>query len=273
MPLRPETVRPQVSHLVTGHFHEGPGYGAWRSHGTSDWLLIYTVAGQGHFGYRGGEIVAQADDLMLYAPGTPHDYGIQDGASTWDLVWTHFHPRPHWHELIAWPEAAPGLHHIHLGTSSARSEIKALFLETHRLASGGLRRRELFAMNALERLLLACDMHNPRSEHAQLDPRVRRTIEHICSNLAAPHRLSHLATSCGLSISRLAHLFREQVGQSPQQFIEAQRINRAKELLALTGRTIQTIAYDVGFANPFYFTLRFRKHVNQSPRQYRQSQK
>lgn len=260
-----------ASHLVTGHFTEGPGYGCWRSQGTHDWLLILTVNGIGRFGYRGGEFLARRGDLIMLTPGSLHDYGVEDTLESWELLWTHFYARAHWHELLNWPALAPGLHHIHL-PDAAMADIHPLFLDLHQLNSSALRRREQFAMNQLERLLLAIDLHNPRSEHAQLDPRIRRTMEYVCANLAKKHRMENLAQLSGLSISRLTHLFKQQTGQSPQQFIELQRLNRAKDLLTFTPRTIQTIACDVGFDNPFYFTLRFKKHTGLSPKQYRQQQ-
>jgi AraC-like DNA-binding protein len=46
-------------------------------------------------------------------------------------------------------------------------------------------------------------------------------------------------------------------------------LRRAGELLALSRQTIAEIADEVGFANPFYFTLRFKKHTGESPRAFR----
>jgi AraC family transcriptional regulator of arabinose operon len=56
---------------------------------------------------------------------------------------------------------------------------------------------------------------------------------------------------------------------TPGQFLELQRLNRAKQLLELTPRTIQAIASEVGFDNPFYFTQRFKRQTGLSPRDYR----
>ena len=74
----------------------------------------------------------------------------------------------------------------------------------------------------------------------------------------------------GLSPSRLRHLFGEQMGVSPRQFQEDQRLRRARDLLALSRHTIGEIALEVGFSNPFYFTLRFKKQTGESPRAFRQ---
>jgi AraC family transcriptional regulator of arabinose operon len=65
-------------------------------------------------------------------------------------------------------------------------------------------------------------------------------------------------------------LFREQVGQTPQQWVERERMARAMQLLALSSRTIANIAAEVGYDNPFYFSLRFKQHTGRSPRDWRQ---
>ena len=94
-------------------------------------------------------------------------------------------------------------------------------------------------------------------------------MDFLCHHLDSRATLDDLAAMAGLSVSRLAHLFKAQVGQTPQQFQEQQRLERARQLLELSGRSIQDIAADVGFENPFYFTLRFKRLTGQSPRDYR----
>jgi AraC family transcriptional regulator of arabinose operon len=77
----------------------------------------------------------------------------------------------------------------------------------------------------------------------------------------------------GQAISRLcvlAHLFRLQVQTTPQQFLELQRMNRAKQLLGLTAMSVKEISTDVGCQSPFYFTLRFKRQTGSSPRKYQQ---
>ncbi len=264
-----ETAHPDVIHLVTGHFHEGSGYTSWRAQGTSDWLLILTLAGRGRFGHGHGEVVAVPGDLVLLRPGTRHDYGVEATRHYWELLWTHFHPRPHWHAWLNWPEEAPGLMRLTLPEIELRRTITAQFFEVHRQAIGAQRHREAFAMNALEALLLWCDTANPHSDQARIDSRVRRVMDYLCINLAEKITLEDLAGIADLSVSRLAHLFRQQVGLTPMQYLERQRLERARQLLELTPRTIQAIADELGFDNPFYFSLRFKRLTGLSPRAYR----
>ena len=269
MQSRTETPHQTVTHLTTGHFREGRGYAAWRPRGTADWLLIYTLDGRGRFGHENGEILAEAGHLVLLRPGTRHDYGVEPTRERWELLWVHFQPRPEWREWLDWPERAPGLMHLTPHDATMGRKIEQRFLETHRLATGALRRREIFAMNALEEVLLWCDTQNPRSQQSRLDGRVRDAMDYLCRNLREDIPLEALARRSHLSVSRLAHLFREQVGMTAGQFLELQRVNRARQLLELTPRTIREIASEVGFDSPFYFTQRFKRQTGFSPRDYR----
>ena len=131
----------------------------------------------------------------------------------------------------------------------------------------GLARAQLFGANAVELALLWCDTQNPGE--GRMDDRVLAVIEHIGRHLTDPLTIADLASVANLSASRLGHLFAEQVGSSPQQFVQARRIGMAKQLLDLTNRPIADIAAEVGYPDPLYFSTRFRRQVGLSPSSYR----
>jgi AraC family transcriptional regulator of arabinose operon len=268
---RRQTAQPHTTPLVAGHFREGKGYAVWRSRDTKERLLIDTISGLGRFGHASGEIIAKAGDLVLLRPGTLHDYGVEPSLSRWELLWAHFHPRPHWLDLLNWPAEAEGLHRLRLPRSADARRIRVRFADVHRWSTAAHPHAMDLAINALEEVLLLCDAHNPLHAESRGDPRVRAAIEFISANFHRPINLDEIAEAAGLSVSRLSHLFRAHAGTTPQQFVEAQRMNRARQLLEFTPRSIKEIARDVGFDNPFYFTLRFRRHTGRSPRAYRNS--
>lgn len=271
--LRAETNHPDVRLIRTGLFHEGPAYSAYRARGTIDWLLIYTTGGNGCLvGTDPTEapLETSAGDIVLYRPGTRHDYGTHAAPSKhWDLLWAHFHPRPHWLEWLDWPTSVGGVLHLPIVDEPTRAEFFAHFHECHVLATGAKRRNEELAMNALERALLTADAINPRSSQPGIDSRIRDAMDFACRHLGKRLSLDELADVAGLSLSRFAHLFREQTGTTPQQFVEQQRISQARQLLELSSRSIKQIARDLGFDSPFYFSQRFSKQVGMSPRDYR----
>jgi AraC family transcriptional regulator of arabinose operon len=253
--------------LLVGHFHQGSGYRVVRRDGVGDWLLIATVSGKGRFAYAAGELVTEAGDWVLIRPGTPHDYGVEASLKHWELVWAHFRPRPHWLPWLDWPEVSPGLLKLAVTDGDAIDRFRTV----HRLFVGNLRRSEAFAMNALEALLLECDRQNPLVAMSGFDERIRRAIDYLERNLGRKIMLADIAVAAGLSTSRLAHLFREQTGQTPQQYVEGLRMQRASELLKRTGFSIKQISDTVGFDSQFYFSQRFKAQTGQSPSNFRSS--
>jgi len=259
---------PQYLHVLTGHyFAQGSGYYAKRLRGTKDWLLIVTLSGGGHFGADSQELQVRERDCVLIRPDTAHDYGIAQGEGSWELLWSHFHPRPHWYDWLAWPEHAPGLMHLTLGSDLVWKEARACFQRTHLAAVSVDPHAQDLAMNSLENLLLCC--HGALLQRQSvMDERIRHVLHWLNGQLAEPLDVASLAAKVSLSPSRFAHLFREQVGESPMQYLGQLRIQRAKQLLERTTNSIAQVAYEVGL-DAIYFSLRFKQHTGLSPRAYR----
>jgi AraC family transcriptional regulator of arabinose operon len=132
----------------------------------------------------------------------------------------------------------------------------------------GALQREL-ALNGLEEVLLLAVHENAQTGRRPPDPRVERVLELISHDLAAPHSLVTLAAEVGLSPSRLAHLFKHELGDSVTNTVLTLRLRQAARLLEYTSRRVGAIAGDVGFSSAFYFSRQFHRHFGLSPRAYR----
>jgi AraC family transcriptional regulator of arabinose operon len=84
-----------------------------------------------------------------------------------------------------------------------------------------------------------------------------------------PPSVHELATTVGLSSSRLAHLFREEVGMSIRSYVVARRLHVASMLIVQTDERISQIAYSVGFNDVSNFNHAFKKRYGVSPGEYR----
>ncbi|WP_069760768.1 AraC family transcriptional regulator [Streptomyces sp. LUP47B] len=82
--------------VVVGRYDERPGYSVQRPRGADSWLLTWTVGGRGTLRQGRTETGAGAGDLVVLAPGTPHRYGVQQGADHWEFWWVHCGARPSW---------------------------------------------------------------------------------------------------------------------------------------------------------------------------------
>lgn len=95
---------------------------------------------------------------------------------------------------------------------------------------------------------------------------VREVIElHLFSNL----QLDQLAKLCNLSLSSFKREFKKEFDDSPTNYINNRRLDKAKELLNITDLPISEIAYEIGFQDSLYFTRLFKKKIGVPPTAYR----
>lgn len=97
---------------------------------------------------------------------------------------------------------------------------------------------------------------------------VERTQDYMATHYQEPLTLESLAQMAGLSVSHYSRLFKKIIGYSPIDYLTHLRIDRAKELLALSDYRLKSIAQSVGYNDEFYFSRIFKKIEGISPREY-----
>jgi len=107
------------------------------------------------------------------------------------------------------------------------------------------------------------------SQDARKMTQIRPAINYIDANFDKPVTLAEIARASHLSVSRLAHLFKEQMGITPIDYVTSVRIERAKELLVGTDQSCTEICFQAGYSNQSYFTRTFKSLVGMTPRQFR----
>jgi two-component system response regulator YesN len=107
------------------------------------------------------------------------------------------------------------------------------------------------------------------SQDARKMTQIRPAIDHIHAHYDEPITLAEIAKASHLSVSRLAHLFKEQMGITLIDYVTGARIERAKELLLGTDQSCTEICFQAGYTNHSYFTRTFKSLVGMTPRQFR----
>jgi AraC family transcriptional regulator len=98
-----------------------------------------------------------------------------------------------------------------------------------------------------------------------------RLTEYIEAHLAEPIRLEDLAAIAGVSSYQLVRRFKESKGQPPHQFVLRRRIERAREMLRQSDKTILEVALSCGFSSQSHFSSTFRMLTGLTPGRYRTS--
>lgn len=86
-----------------------------------------------------------------------------------------------------------------------------------------------------------------------------------------PITIDDLCVFCNCSRSYISHIFKRNMGQNVNQYINALRIHEAQILLRHTKLSITEIALSVGFSSSNYFSNVFREICGESPSVYRKS--
>lgn len=85
--------------------------------------------------------------------------------------------------------------------------------------------------------------------------------------------LKSIAEAVNANQYYLSHIFKEEIGFSPMQYVTRRRIGEAQNLLINTQLSITEIAANVGYNNSNYFQNVFRKAVGLTPGNYRKKWK
>lgn len=265
----PDVPAPIPGVLVTGHDYNQDDYRIRRSRGAGDWLLTFTLGGQGMYRLHGQDHACHAGDVAILLPGVPHDYRTVRG-KYWDFLWAHFIPRPQWLGWLQLGRNARGLVLLPIDDAALRERLHQAFLRLLRDSKQDKPYSDELAQNALEEVLLLITQSGAQGS-ARFDPRIEHTLSYLTAHLGDAISVETLAAGVAMSPSGFAHLFKAQVGVSPMQMLLKLRLKQAARLLEYTARSVQEIAFDLGFESPFHFSRQFKAWHGLSPKHYRQS--
>jgi AraC-like DNA-binding protein len=96
-----------------------------------------------------------------------------------------------------------------------------------------------------------------------------RAKDYIRDSLAEPIALADVSEEIGFSSWHFLRLFRRTFGETPHEFLTRLRIEKAKDLLTITSRSVTEICFEVGFSSPGSFSSLFSKYVGMSPAAFR----
>lgn len=240
-----------------------------RPAGMKGFIINLTIKGKGQV-FRGDQaFTVEPGDMLLFPPTAMHYYGRAADAQEWHHRWVYFRPRAYWADWLKWPKKVESVGLLNLADSQLFQEFEHLFIEIENMYKQTRPMSEQLAMNLLERLLIRSYELSSQTESSTVDQRVHEACQILSESISAEISIDSLAERVFLSPSRLAHLFRNQMGVGIVRWREDQRIIRAKLLLQTTPLTVAIIGQQVGYDDQLYFSRVFKKRVGVSPTEYR----
>jgi len=131
-------------------------------------------------------------------------------------------------------------------------------------------RRESFRETAIGLLQQGVGMKRETLSAMKYSHVISRAEKYVKENFCSPDiSLISTAKHVGMSAAHFSTVFSQTMGRSFINYLTAMRIERAKELLASTNQKLASIAMEIGYNEPNYFSHVFRKLEGITPKEYR----
>lgn len=115
-------------------------------------------------------------------------------------------------------------------------------------------------------LLLAARIREVRSgKTSRIIEMAKRILE---NEFTTEISLEAISGRVNISPRYFSKLFKDETGTNFIDFLTTLRINRAKELMLKTEKSIKEICYEVGYGDPNYFSRLFKKQTGYSPTEF-----
>lgn len=242
---------------ATAHHH------VERNNGTSQFVLIGCLSGQGQCTIQDHSWDINAGDLLILPPNLRHTYGSNPKAP-WSIFWVHFRgdrANDYLHQL----EISPTKPLIHTHDIQLINEA---FEDVYRHAKHGYNDAALMGMStAFARLLGLAKIHQRTTGKRLLksENRMTQTLHAIRHQPEKPWNLKEMAKLAAMSVPHFIERCRQQTGMSPNAYLTQLRLQLALEILLEGQSNVAETAQRVGYGDPFYFSRIFRKHMGIPP--------
>lgn len=237
----------------------------WRSRAFADeTIVIHCVSGRGLCRVGSRTFAVEPHQVLVIPAGIRHRYEA-DATDPWTIWWAHITgaaiaplvatiaragDSPVFD--VAEPTRVTGL----LDTILRRMETDE---GSGSLVAAGGAAWHLLAVLAADRRVVARGRPDP----------ISGVRDYLRENLAEHISVDQLAAMAGFSVSHFSALFRKATGFGALEYQTRLRMSMARQLLDTTDRTVTSIARQVGYGDPMYFSRQFRRIHHLSPTQYR----
>jgi AraC-like DNA-binding protein len=263
-------------------------------HGHDFVELVYVVDGEGKHIFEGDQYDVSSGNVFIINPGEVHTYHIEPGKrleiinclfmpSFINKVWLRnlgISESMDYYYIHPFLDKRERFHHsLHLhGKDAIRvlSLLDGISSEFEEMRTGY---PTLIRMQLVQLLIQLSRIYGEQkvtSKHFTLRSQERKVlVQRICGYLERHYdqkvSLAILSDLFNISSRHLNRVFKEETGKTVIEAVHQIRIERAKSLLLESNEKVISIAMEVGYDDPAFFTRLFNRQVGCSPGKFRDS--
>lgn len=113
-------------------------------------------------------------------------------------------------------------------------------------------------------------LKNQGYDGKEVEHNIRHAQLRLQEQYSDPIDMEQLANQCNMGYSHFRKMFKKYTGLSPLQYHNMFRLQKAKDLLVDSDKSIKKIAMEVGFQSEHYFTRLFKKKIGITPSELRE---
>lgn len=233
-----------------------------RPEGGWDYLLIFTVSGQGNVRLYDHEFSAGKDTLFIIPPHIPCRY-YAPLDSFWEFYWIHISGE-NARILLDQCIRCAG-ERIDLPFALVQEYIRLILDSGYKGIEG-----ELFAARTLSRLLFAVLYRvNEKNLTDGSQDTACRVMEYIENNYTQPLDLAQISKRYYISKEYLIRIFKQKTGMTPYKYYRHLKIVKSACDLEYSDRPLEEIARSIGYSGVSSFSIQFKREMHLSPTEYR----
>ncbi|TCN21151.1 AraC-like DNA-binding protein [Mesobacillus foraminis] len=227
--------------------------------------LYFIMEGEGFVRVNDKTYYPKPGELYLLPSGTVQAYGTISG-NTFGKYWCHFTSKLNDSQLFDLIKTPVFLKTHNQEQLKSKFEQLIFYSEKEDISSGF--RVHAILLDFIAEFIEKSGTVNLNTRTVPSYDKMDDIVQYIEENLDAPLCVDDLASIANFHPNYFISVFKKYTGLSPIQFINRQRMERAKHLLITTDYSVSTIAESLGF-DLSYFSRMFRVHIGFSPTNYR----
>jgi AraC family transcriptional regulator of arabinose operon len=254
-----------------GYYPKAKDHYTYRKKGLAENFLFYCVDGHGWYKIDNQKYDVGPNEFFILPRNTEHSYG-SDEEHPWTIYWIHFGGE----SLADFNKLQTVQKHFKPDYIKNNGDILPVFFRIYKTLELGYSIDNLLFANMCLSHFITLFIYNTRHYAAAandkidcVDSAILFMQEHINENIS----LNALSSQYHYSVSRFSNLFKQKTGYAPIDYFLQMKMQKACQELNFTNQSIKTIAFNMGFDDPYYFSKRFRTILGISPKKYRDLKK
>lgn len=234
-----------------------------REQGLVSHQFLFTAGGVGKVIVDGESFLMKKGSMLYLSPGVPHEYYPADG--NWKTCWFVFRG-----QYLTEIMSALGFKDYMICPGGDIAVFEQIFARIFSATSDPISGSEKCSRLIYDFILNASKFFSEQKQNGSPTGSVLdKVIMYIESSYSSDISLDELARLSELTPQYLCRIFKKKTGMRPLEYIARRRISAAKLLLDGSGKSVQEIGKEVGYPDPTYFGIVFKRYEGVSPSTYR----